>query len=433
MTDGIQQPGSFRIVRYGTVSSTNDKAFELARSGAAEFTVAAAESQTSGRGRNGAAWVSPPGCGAYMSMILRPSSLVSETPFFSITAGVASCEAIASLSGLPAFIKWPNDVLAGGHKVCGILCEADIGAPGCGSVVVAGTGVNVNTPPQFLPERPLFPASSLYVESGGRLFDIDRMISLWAESMVKWTEITRLPDGRKRVAEEWNRRSFFNGRDICIQTQDSGAISGICRGIDETGMLLVEMQNGGIKEIISGSVVCSPERTYARRMFSEIAASGKPPPPEVRLAEVSDRSASLAGMLTDVWERSVRATHLFLGETDISEIRAEVPSAISKVPHLVAAFRTDDGAPAGFMGISGNSLEMLFISPEMRGRGLGRLFVEYALKNFSVTETTVNEQNPQAVGFYEHMGFRVRSRTETDGDGRPFPILYMSLVPEEGA
>ena len=144
------------------------------------------------------------------------------------------------------------------------------------------------------------------------------------------------------------------------------------------------------------------------------------------IAEATQRTPQLIGQLLEVWERSVRATHLFLSAGEIAEIKPYVPQALREVPDLIVAWR-EDGTPAGFMGIDGQKLEMLFLAPEERGRGLGRKLVRYGVERFDIREVTVNEQNPQARGFYEHMGFRVCQRSELDEQGRPYPILNMRL------
>ena len=144
------------------------------------------------------------------------------------------------------------------------------------------------------------------------------------------------------------------------------------------------------------------------------------------ITEITDRSPQLIGQLLEVWERSVRATHLFLSADEVAEIRTYVPQALREVPHLIAAWRAD-GTPAGFMGIDGQQLEMLFLAPEERGRGLGRKLVRYGVERYGIREVTVNEQNPQARGFYERMGFRICQRSELDEQGRPYPILRMRL------
>ena len=121
----------------------------------------------------------------------------------------------------------------------------------------------------------------------------------------------------------------------------------------------------------------------------------------------------------------MRATHEFLSETEIAEIKPFVPQAIAGVETLVVAERDDE--PVGFMGVQDGRLEMLFLDPEARGRGLGRQLLEHGVAHLGVTELTVNEQNPQAVGFYGHLGFKTYRRTELDEEGRPYPLLYMRL------
>ena len=99
------------------------------------------------------------------------------------------------------------------------------------------------------------------------------------------------------------------------------------------------------------------------------------------------------------------------------------------VPHLVVA-ENENGNPIGFMGISGHMLEMLFISNDSRGKGTGKQLLRYGIENYSVSELAVNEQNPLAKGFYEHMGFTVYKRTELDEQGNPYPLLYMKKIME---
>ena len=140
---------------------------------------------------------------------------------------------------------------------------------------------------------------------------------------------------------------------------------------------------------------------------------------------VTERTPELVDQLTRVWERSVRATHTFLSGAEVAEIKPFVPQALEGVETLVVAEK--DGAPVGFIGVEGGRLEMLFLDPDVRGQGLGRYLLERGIERLGVTELTVNEQNPQAVGFYEHLGFSTYRRTELDEEGRPYPLLYMHL------
>lgn len=140
------------------------------------------------------------------------------------------------------------------------------------------------------------------------------------------------------------------------------------------------------------------------------------------------RTPGQIAQLCALWEASVRATHHFLQEEDIRRIAGLVPEALEQVPRLLVAWR-EDGSPAGFLGADGDSLEMLFLAPEERGQGLGRRLVEEGIRRWGLRWVSVNEQNPQAVGFYQHLGFVLDHRTETDPQGDPFPILYLRREP----
>ena len=147
----------------------------------------------------------------------------------------------------------------------------------------------------------------------------------------------------------------------------------------------------------------------------------------MKLYEVTQREPQLIYQLTAIWEDSVRATHLFLSEAEIQTIKAYVPQALTGVSHLLVAEKMP-GQPVAFMGIEGRRLEMLFLSPAERGAGLGRQLLEYGILHYDLQELTVNEQNPQAVGFYQHMGFETYRRTDCDEQGGPYPLLYMKRV-----
>ncbi|HIZ38758.1 MAG TPA: GNAT family N-acetyltransferase [Candidatus Anaerobutyricum stercoris] len=144
----------------------------------------------------------------------------------------------------------------------------------------------------------------------------------------------------------------------------------------------------------------------------------------MKIVEVKERTPDLIKGLLEVWENSVRATHLFLSDSEIQSIKKYVPQALNEVLHLLIA-EDESGRAVAFMGVEAGSLEMLFIAPEERGKGLGKRLIQYGIKNYSVEKLTVNEQNPQAKGFYEHMGFQVYKRTDLDEQGNPYPLLYM--------
>ena len=108
------------------------------------------------------------------------------------------------------------------------------------------------------------------------------------------------------------------------------------------------------------------------------------------------------------------------------EIKKEVPGALRGIGRLFTA-EDADGVPAAFMGVEGPSLEMLFVSAAARGRGMDGALLRYGVERCGVRTLAVNEQNPQARRFYEHMGFAAVRRTETDEQGRPYPLVYMEL------
>ena len=145
----------------------------------------------------------------------------------------------------------------------------------------------------------------------------------------------------------------------------------------------------------------------------------------MKIIEIKERSSLLIEQILKVWEKSVKATHQFLSEKEIQDIKKYVPQALENIPHLIVLEK--ENLPVAFMGFENQKLEMLFIAPEERGQGLGKKLMQYGIENFSINELTVNEQNPQAAGFYEHMGFQVYKRTDHDEQGNPYPLLYMKL------
>ena len=144
----------------------------------------------------------------------------------------------------------------------------------------------------------------------------------------------------------------------------------------------------------------------------------------MEVIQVIDRNPLLIEQLLKVWESSVRATHLFLSENEIANIKNYVPQALEEIPQLFIV-ENEKQLPVGFMGIVEQHLEMLFVAREERGKGFGKKLLQYGIEKYSVNDLAVNEQNPLAKGFYEHMGFTVYKRTELDEQGNPYPLLYM--------
>lgn len=146
----------------------------------------------------------------------------------------------------------------------------------------------------------------------------------------------------------------------------------------------------------------------------------------MKVIEIAERTPLLIEQLLKIWENSVKATHLFLSADEVANIKRYVPQALREIPHLIIA-EDESGSPVAFMGVNGPKLEMLFVSPTKRGKGLGKELIVYGIENYSIKELAVNEQNPLAKGFYEHMGFKVYKRTDHDEQGNLYPLLYMKL------
>jgi putative acetyltransferase len=133
--------------------------------------------------------------------------------------------------------------------------------------------------------------------------------------------------------------------------------------------------------------------------------------------------------LLDIWESSVRSSHHFLKEGDVAVLKKIIQEKDLFSSVDLYCVRNDDNQIIGFMGVADHNLEMLFISESARGRGIGKMLVLYAINNLQVTKVDVNEQNESALGFYQHFGFKTVLRSELDGQGNPYPILHMELIP----
>ncbi|WP_281559322.1 acetyltransferase [Thalassomonas sp. RHCl1] len=130
--------------------------------------------------------------------------------------------------------------------------------------------------------------------------------------------------------------------------------------------------------------------------------------------------------LVDLWEASVRATHDFLSEADIQFLK---PLILNDYLDAVTLRCIKDGSNTilGFLGVAEGNIEMLFVLPANRGQGVGKTLTRYAIEELAATKVDVNEQNPQALAFYQKLGFKVTGRSPLDGQGKPFPLLHLSL------
>jgi len=235
-----------RVEFFSTVGSTNDVASARAASGGFEGDVFVADAQTSGRGRRGRAWFSPPGAGLYVSAILRPGrSRDGEraTLLTTLAAGVALAEGVRQATGLEAALKWPNDLYAGGRKLAGMLAE------GAGDSVVLGYGINVS--PASYPPDLAGRVTSLESELGRQ---IDRP-RVFAETLCALARrYDDLLDGRfDAILDAWRSLAPAAEGARVSWTTPAGTKVGMTMGIDDRGALLVKVENA-IERIVAGEL-----------------------------------------------------------------------------------------------------------------------------------------------------------------------------------
>ena len=131
--------------------------------------------------------------------------------------------------------------------------------------------------------------------------------------------------------------------------------------------------------------------------------------------------------LIEIWESSVRATHDFLNDEYISSLKPLILEHYFDAVDLRVA-KNSNNKITGFIGVAECNVEMLFISPDSRNKGVGSLLLKNAIETQSANKVDVNEQNPDAIGFYKHLGFSVIGRSPLDGQGNPFPLIHMELT-----
>lgn len=240
-------------LQLDTTASTNDDAMKLALDGVPDGFCVAARTQTAGRGRAGHAWMSPPDVALFFSVIFRPALECGEIPLCTLALGVAVAEAISETTGLAAAVKWPNDILVNDRKCAGLLCEGDFSGSN-GPCVVAGVGLNVNNGQDALPQRPIFPATSLKLEAN-RDFSLQPLLAACRSSMSRWIRILEAPGGRIAVLRRLASLDALKGRRVAVAMPDGRTVQGKAEGIGRDGNLLVREEGApGPSEIVAGSV-----------------------------------------------------------------------------------------------------------------------------------------------------------------------------------
>lgn len=236
------------VLRFDSLPSTNDRARDLAAAGSAEGTAVIARRQTSGRGRMGRSWSSPSGEGLYLSIILRPEVEPANSSVITLAAAVAVAETLSLDYGAAADIKWPNDVLVEGRKICGILVESAIEGD---RVQHAILGIGINLSQEQFPEEIRHTATSLLIETGRRV-SADEIATHLFERLELWYRASLA--NPVKVLGRWEElASCARSCDVRITSFES-VIEGVTRGLSERGGLMLESSDGEIREIVSGEV-----------------------------------------------------------------------------------------------------------------------------------------------------------------------------------
>jgi BirA family transcriptional regulator, biotin operon repressor / biotin---[acetyl-CoA-carboxylase] ligase len=239
----IERINSDRLHYFKTIGSTMQEAARLAGTGAPHGTIVIAEEQTAGVGRLGRSWVSEPEVGIYCSILLRLALSPGNLPIATLLLGLATAEAIQKATSVACDLRWPNDVLINGRKVAGILAQL------VDSCIIAGIGINVNH--TTLPDGLRTPATSIRLESGGRVQSRDNIVIQLLESLDSFCGLL-VAEGPKAILRAFTAASSYalNRRVILEETGQKGTTA----GLDENGFLLVHFDSGRTGRIAAGGV-----------------------------------------------------------------------------------------------------------------------------------------------------------------------------------
>lgn len=239
-----------RVFCHDELDSTNLEARRLILQGCGQGTVIVAECQTAGRGRLGRHWESPKGTGIWFSVILEPGVSLQQTSQYSFVTAVAVAEAIRQTTVLQAEVKWPNDVLIGGRKVCGILLEL-VAEMAQVQQLIAGIGINANQQLEDFPPEVQARATSLAMEQGHPV----RRTEILCAVLQKLQENCQLleKDGFDAIRSKWTALSCVIGKEIQIVRQGNTLLTGKAIGLDADGALLVQTPQG-VESVLAGDV-----------------------------------------------------------------------------------------------------------------------------------------------------------------------------------
>jgi len=242
--------GKKELHYFESIDSTNVHAREAALHGCEEGVVFIAETQTAGHGRRGRSWFSGAETGLCLSLVLRPHFAPAQLTLLPLLTAVAVLEAIEMTTGLQASVKWPNDLLLGGKKICGILTEASFDLETIDYIVI-GVGLNVNTTAEQIPVELKDIATSLHLEAG----DLFNRAALVRAFLTCFEEryLHSCANGFDDVMAVWQEKNCTTGHPVIIQ-QENQQIEGVAEGITQEGALILRTPEGGIEYIMSGDL-----------------------------------------------------------------------------------------------------------------------------------------------------------------------------------
>jgi BirA family biotin operon repressor/biotin-[acetyl-CoA-carboxylase] ligase len=241
---------TIRTLHYDSLPSTNTELARLAASGESEGLCVLADEQTAGRGRLQRRWSSPKGAGLYFSILLQPVIPLSSWPLVTFVAALAVGDALQDAFKLHTDIKWPNDLLTGERKICGILSET-IETPE-GRAVIIGIGINLTAGAYPAELKGLATSVS---EETRQPADKELLVSSLQNAIARWYATLQSDNGDQRILQTWVSRSpYANGRAIEVRNGDE-SFQGITRGLERDGALRVETEDEGIRIVRAGDVI----------------------------------------------------------------------------------------------------------------------------------------------------------------------------------
>lgn len=237
------------VIYFEETDSTNTRAKELAEAGKPHGTLVVADMQTAGKGRRGRGWSSPKGTGIFMTLILKPDLLPTKASMLTLVAALAVESGIAMATGIRGKIKWPNDIVVNGKKICGILTEMSAEMEGIHHVVV-GIGINANM--KSFPAEIQKVATSLSIEKQEEInrsdiiCEIMKKFEYYYEKFIKEGDLSLL-------VEEYNGKMVNQNERVKVIGSEE-EFQGTARGITKTGELVIDKDGEGIVTVLSGEV-----------------------------------------------------------------------------------------------------------------------------------------------------------------------------------